>query len=46
MFIFGAFPAGLVLYWVWSNILSIIQQEVIMLRHGHHRTQRLKANKK
>lgn len=26
MFIFAGFPAGLVLYWVWNNILSILQQ--------------------
>ena len=39
LFLFATFPAGLVLYWVWSNILSIIQQEVITLRHGTHRSQ-------
>lgn len=44
--IFASFPAGLVLYWVWSNILSIIQQEIITLRHGSHRSQLAKANKK
>lgn len=32
--IFATFPAGLVLYWVWSNILSIIQQYIIAKRHG------------
>jgi YidC/Oxa1 family membrane protein insertase len=26
VFIFAQFPAGLVIYWAWSNILSIIQQ--------------------
>jgi len=25
-FLFATFPAGLVLYWTWSNILSIVQQ--------------------
>lgn len=45
LFIFASFPAGLVLYWVWSNILSILQQEIITLRHGTHRSQREKANK-
>lgn len=45
LFLFASFPAGLVLYWVWSNILSIIQQEIITLRHGTHRSQREKANK-
>lgn len=28
-FMFASFPSGLVLYWVWSNILSIIQQIMI-----------------
>jgi YidC/Oxa1 family membrane protein insertase len=31
---FAAFPAGLVIYWTWSNTLSIIQQYVIMRRQG------------
>ena len=29
-FMLARFPAGLVIYWAWSNILSIIQQWVIM----------------
>ena len=29
LFVFSSFPSGLVLYWTWSNILSIIQQIVI-----------------
>ncbi len=29
-FLFATFPAGLVLYWTWSNILSILQQWLIM----------------
>lgn len=29
VFIFASFPAGLVIYWVWNNTLSIIQQWVI-----------------
>jgi YidC/Oxa1 family membrane protein insertase len=33
-FLFASFPAGLVLYWTWSNILSIAQQWVIMRRMG------------
>ncbi|MBK8906465.1 MAG: membrane protein insertase YidC [Rhodospirillales bacterium] len=28
------FPAGLVIYWTWNNILSILQQWVIMRRMG------------
>ncbi len=33
-FMFAAFPAGLVIYWTWSNSLSILQQYVIMRRQG------------
>ena len=33
-FVFAGFAAGLVLYWTWSNILSIAQQYVIMRRNG------------
>ena len=33
-FLFAAFPAGLVLYWTWNNVLSILQQWVIMRRMG------------
>ncbi len=28
-FMFASFPSGLVLYWVWSNVLSILQQILI-----------------
>ncbi|WP_233349010.1 membrane protein insertase YidC [Henriciella marina] len=34
MFVFGGFAAGLVLYWVWSNVLSLVQQYFIMRRNG------------
>jgi YidC/Oxa1 family membrane protein insertase len=33
-FMLGAFPAGLVIYWAWNNVLSIIQQSFIMKRQG------------
>ncbi len=33
-FMLGSFPAGLVIYWAWSNFLSILQQSFIMKRHG------------
>ncbi|MGE3866384.1 MAG: membrane protein insertase YidC, partial [Hyphomonadaceae bacterium] len=33
-FLFAAQPAGLVIYWTWSNSLSILQQYVIMRRNG------------
>jgi YidC/Oxa1 family membrane protein insertase len=29
-FMLGQFAAGLVIYWAWSNALSILQQWVIM----------------
>jgi YidC/Oxa1 family membrane protein insertase len=31
-FIMANFPAGLLLYWAWSNVLTIIQQYIIMHR--------------
>ncbi len=33
-FMLASFPAGLVIYWAWNNILSTIQQGVIMKRQG------------
>jgi YidC/Oxa1 family membrane protein insertase len=33
-FMLATFPAGLVIYWAWNNFLSILQQWVIMKRHG------------
>jgi YidC/Oxa1 family membrane protein insertase len=33
-FMFAGFPVGLVIYWVWSNTLSLIQQYVIMRSQG------------
>ena len=34
MFMLASFPAGLVIYWTWSNLLSMLQQYVIMRREG------------
>lgn len=34
MFVFGGFAAGLVMYWVWSNVLTLIQQYIIMRMNG------------
>lgn len=34
VFLFASFSAGLVLYWVWSTVLSILQQWYIMKRNG------------
>ena len=33
-FMLASFPAGLVIYWAWNNLLSIGQQYFIMRRHG------------
>lgn len=33
-FMLAHFPAGLVIYWTWNNVLSILQQWVIMRRMG------------
>ncbi|HEX7074180.1 MAG TPA: membrane protein insertase YidC [Hyphomicrobiaceae bacterium] len=33
-FLLAAFPAGLVIYWAWNNILSLGQQWLIMKRQG------------
>ncbi|MBR0907805.1 MULTISPECIES: membrane protein insertase YidC [Bradyrhizobium] len=33
-FMLAGFPAGLVIYWAWNNLLSVIQQSYIMRRNG------------
>jgi membrane protein insertase Oxa1/YidC/SpoIIIJ len=33
-FMLASFSAGLVIYWAWNNSLSVIQQSVIMKKHG------------
>jgi len=33
-FMLATFPAGLVIYWAWNNTLSVLQQSVIMKKHG------------
>ena len=33
-FMLAAFPVGLVIYWAWNNILSLMQQYVINKKHG------------
>ncbi len=33
-FVLGQFPAGLVIYWAWNNLLSVGQQYIIMRRMG------------
>ena len=34
VFTMGGFPVGLVIYWAWSNMLSIAQQWVMIKRHA------------
>ncbi len=34
MFMMGHFASGLVIYWTWSNILSIAQQRYVMHKYG------------
>jgi YidC/Oxa1 family membrane protein insertase len=33
-FMLATFSAGLVIYWAWNNTLSVIQQSIIMSKHG------------
>jgi YidC/Oxa1 family membrane protein insertase len=33
-FMLASFSAGLVIYWAWNNLLSVMQQSFIMHRHG------------
>ena len=34
IFTMAGFPSGLVIYWAWSNMLSIVQQYFMMKRHA------------
>jgi YidC/Oxa1 family membrane protein insertase len=47
-FMFATFPAGLVIYYTWNNLLTIIQQWIIMSRQGVeiHLFENLKRAKK
>jgi len=33
-FMMATFPSGLIIYWAWNNTLSVLQQAIIMKRHG------------
>ena len=33
-FMLAGFPAGLVIYWAWNNLLSVLQQSYIMHKNG------------
>jgi YidC/Oxa1 family membrane protein insertase len=50
LFVFASFPAGLVLYWAWNNVLSIAQQWLITKRYeklyDKETGKRLKPNRK
>lgn len=35
-FTLASFPVGLVIYWAWNNILTIIQQIIIMKKQNQH----------
>lgn len=37
VFMFASFPAGLVIYWAWNNILSITQQWIITRKLGNNK---------
>lgn len=43
LFIFDKMASGFVLYWAWSNVLSIFQQYFINRRHGDPKAQTAKA---
>jgi YidC/Oxa1 family membrane protein insertase len=47
-FMFATFPAGLVIYYAWNNLLTITQQWIIMSRQGVeiHLFENLKLRKK
>lgn len=40
MFVMASFPAGLIVYWIWSNILSMGQQWVIKQRYAKREKRR------
>ncbi|CAK8163395.1 Membrane protein insertase YidC [Candidatus Xenohaliotis californiensis] len=33
LFVFASFPAGLLIYWIWSNMLSILQHFLMLKLH-------------
>lgn len=45
-FVFAQFPAGLVIYYTWSNLLGIVQQYSLRRLHGHPVKQPRKSKKK
>ncbi len=45
-FMLAQFPAGLVIYWTWNNVLSIAQQWTIMNLHAEDKPSRAKKFKR
>lgn len=45
-FMLATFPAGLIIYWAWNNLLSISQQWVIMKRMGVYEKKQTVGNVK
>jgi len=43
LYLFSSFPAGLVIYWSWSNTLSILQQWYIKEKHSSDKAKKIKA---
>lgn len=44
LFLFASFPAGLLLYWAWNNVLSILQQWIILRRYERKEQRRSTAS--
>ena len=44
LFLFATFPAGLVIYWAWNNLLSVAQQWIITKRMESAPTKTVPAN--
>jgi YidC/Oxa1 family membrane protein insertase len=45
-YLFASFPAGLVIYWAWSNILTILQQLYINHRSDLDKAKRVATIRK
>ena len=44
LFMFSSFPAGLVIYWTWSNVLSIAQQYGMKFMHKRNEAKKILIN--
>jgi len=45
-FMLAQFPAGLVIYWTWSNLLTILQQWTMMTLHDKDEKNKVLIKKK